>query len=241
MNRLTAIFLSLGLGLAPAIALAMPSPQPDQLLLKQSVDPPERGAPESRDPFGSRGPCAASDRPFTPLLPLPNPNFTGNTLAERPTFWFYVPYASDRVSSGQFFLADENGDVLYGADFNLPATPGLVSLKLPDSAPALELNQSYRWELKLYCATEADEESDDLVRHVGLITRISSIDLMNQLATATPAERIALYQQHELWYDLANELSAASPGTELWTFVFQTLELEALSQEAIAGSVMLLN
>ncbi|NJR64539.1 MAG: DUF928 domain-containing protein [Leptolyngbyaceae cyanobacterium CRU_2_3] len=231
---LSCLFILIGLN-SPVLSVPV---QPNAAAKSPDQEPPDRGAPDGREPFGTRGPCEASDRPLTPLLPLPKPEFSGNTLAEHPTFWFYVPYAAVRVSAGQFVVRQENGDLLYGADFRLPNTPGFVSVSLPNTTPALKPNQPYRWEFILDCASEDDEPG--IVRHTGLVTRISNPALVAQLAAATPEERIRLYSKTALWYDAAANLEHLAPASAPWTLLLQSLGLEQLEQEAIAGPVVIL-
>jgi hypothetical protein len=137
-------------------------------------------------------------------------------------------------------LADATGNLFYGTNFTLPATPGFVSLKLPDSAPALSPNQPYRWEITLYCATETNRESDDLVSHTGWITRISNPNLVTQLSTVSSEERIKLYSDQHLWYDAANDFNQVTPASPDGIAVLQLWGLELLKDEAIAGPVTLL-
>lgn len=206
-------------------------------MLSKADEPPPRGAPTGRKPFGTRGPCEASDRPFTPLLPPPNPNFSGNTLAERPTFWFYIPYAPGRVRGGEFGLRDRTNKLVYAAEVGLPSTPGFVHLKLPQTAPVLQVNQPYTWELTLYCATETRADSIDLVRHSGQITRINRPELISQLPQATVEKRLQLYTIHKLWYDAAAMLDSIAPTHPGWIATLKQLDLESLKQEAIVGSI----
>jgi hypothetical protein len=207
------------------------------LSLNKLEEPPDRGAPTGREPLGTRGSCQVSDRPFTPLLPLPNPEFSGYTLTGHPTFWFYVPYADRSERSGQFQLKHRDGSLLYEAVFTLPPTPGFVRVSVPAITAALNFNQPYRWSLILDCAAENDEPS--IVRHRGQITRISRSALVAQLATSTPLERIRLYRENQLWYDAAADLDKLSLGSESWNLLFQSLDLEDLEQEAIAGAVII--
>jgi hypothetical protein len=200
------------------------------------TQPPRQGAPSGRKPFGTRGPCEAGDRPFTPLLPLPNPTFSGNTLQERPTLWFYIPYSTQRVRGGQFVVFNAAKKLVYGADLTLPTTPGFVSVTLPSTAPALALNQPYRWELTLYCATETAQPSDDLVRHKGQITRMDRPNWVQKLAEITPEQRVKLYADNQIWYDLPLVIEPLERSAPAWIALLQQLGLDSLRQEAIAGA-----
>lgn len=222
---------------------------------KQSGEPPERGAPEGRtplgspsrpepilegrDPFDTRGACGADHQSFTPLLPLPDPDFSGKTLAEHPTFWFYLPYGEEQIESGQFVVSDQAGNLVYGTHFELPTTPGFVQIQLPTTA-ALVPEHRYRWELTLYCPIAGDDPDNiGLISHRGFITRMINTDLAVQLAIASLEERFQLYAAYALWYDAAAELEELAPRTEAWSRLFTLLELEELAGEAIAGPVIL--
>jgi len=108
---------------------------------------------------------------------------------------------------------------------------------LMSSDDILDEWEPYRWSLILDCAAENDDSV--MVRHVGQITRINRHALAAQLAAATPPERVRLYRENELWYDAAADLDSLSPGSESWNLLFQSLDLENLEQEAIAGSVII--
>ncbi len=75
--------------------LAQAQSELNRQLASEQSKPPVDGRPPELEPAGSRGGCEMTDMPFTPLLPVTNYEFSGYTLAEHPTFWFYVPYKTD--------------------------------------------------------------------------------------------------------------------------------------------------
>ena len=166
-------------------------------------EPPPRGTPTQRRPAGTRGQCDASAYAMTPILPVPrtaDADFSGATQKSHPAFWFYIPEETDSSIQGRFSLEDADGNLIYRADFDFSSTPGLAGINIPETATALQVGQDYRWYFNLYCIDEEVSEESFLF-HTGLITYTDNPDLMQQLAAASPSERLALYSSHNLWYD----------------------------------------
>ena len=112
-------------------------------------DPPDRGTPTSNRGTGSRGDCLY--KPNKPLLTsLVGSNNLDLTISDRPTFWVYVPYTQQEAPSGEFSLQDGENDV-YRTRFQLPATPGIVSISLPATQKPLEVGKTYRWYFEMNC------------------------------------------------------------------------------------------
>ena len=203
-------------------------------------DPPVRDRPNDRKPAGTRGPCEQSQQPFTPLLPLANSGakFSGFTLKDYPTFWFYIPYHSNTIRQGSFFLEDvQQKTRTYQVKFQLPETPGFVKFSLPTTANPLELNKQYRWQFTLYCATNDPPDYSKIVWHQGLIERLDPQRLETQMATALVIDRMEFYRDNRLWYDISADLAQIYDFPLAWRYLLRTLDLEELQQEAIAGSV----
>src|SRR4028119_179247 len=133
--------------------------------------PPVDDNPPEREPAGTRGPCEnTTGTPFTPLLPVSKSGFSGYTLTEHPTFWFYIPYKTSSVSSGNFSIEDQQGNTLYRTSVRLPTTPGFVSVSIPTTEKPLEQNKQYRWTFTLSCASQETSEPPK-VWHTGTVQR----------------------------------------------------------------------
>jgi len=166
----------------------------------------------------------------------------GKTVAERPTFWAYVPYSPQAVPVGEFSLQDEQGRDVYRTPFTLPKTPGLVSFSIPPTAAPLELNQWYRWYFKLYC--EPGKLSTPVFVQ-GWVQRVAlTPDLENQLK-ATASQEYAVYATHLLWYDALSrlaELRLTSPSDAAleqdWAKLLSSrgIGLEQLNQQPLTGN-----
>ena len=73
------------------------------------------------------------------------------TTLENPTLWFYIPYSREQVKYMEFSLHDEDfTSTLYRTGIELTQGPGLIKLRVPESALS-EKNELYLWYFKLYC------------------------------------------------------------------------------------------
>ncbi|MEQ8973011.1 MAG: DUF928 domain-containing protein [Coleofasciculus sp. C1-SOL-03] len=213
---------------------------PIQELADIKQDPPLDDRPPDRKPAGTRGPCEPTDQPFTPLLPITDSDFkfSGFTLKAYPTFWFYIPYQSNTINRGAFFLRDlQQGTRTYQVSFQLPETPGFVKISLPITARPLELNKQYSWQFTLYCASNDPTDFSQIVWHQGLIERLDPQRLETKTATALVLDRMEFYRDNRLWYDISADLVQIYDFPLAWRYLLRTLDLEELKKEPIAGSV----
>ena len=149
--------------------------------------PEPYGAPGNRGDAGSRSPFD-----FMVLVPLEN---VGLTAMEYPTFWLSVKTVVSAPVSVDFELKDEQKNVIYQTTFEIPNGPGIVSFQLPEKALPLQ-NKKYHWSFF----------SGELVRD-GWVKRVTlKPELERQLKTASPPERVVLFAQNSLWYEMFSEL-----------------------------------
>ena len=158
------------------------------------------GRPGKRVGGGSRSFCSSTEIPLTAVVPASN---VGTTVSDRPNLWFYVPYGSQQANTGEFVLQDRQENDVYRQTFDLPQTPGLVSLELPQAAPSLEVGRPYRWYFKLYCGDSASATANFVE---GWITRIP---LESDLATAIEGKNTAYqeYGSNSIWFDALDNLA----------------------------------
>ena len=176
------------------------NPAASRLLLAAKFEPPNDGAPGGRSDSGSRPGCPQSTKPFTALVPATN---LGKTISERPNFWLYIPYQSGAV---ELVLKDENTkNNVYKTRFQVTKGQGIVSFRLPETAPPLENGKKYRWQFYFFCNPAS--ESDYLVVDGVVMRESMSSTLKSQLETATPQQRIDLYAANGYWYDTLTELA----------------------------------
>lgn len=163
---------------------------------------PPKGAPGDRGGDGTRSLCEVDGKPpFTALVPGTHIGFT---VAERPTFWFYLPFQPNSAPNLEFLLVDNQENSVYENTFPLTATPGIVSISLPPNVRPLEVGKRYHWTLNFTCDRANRREilaTDAAVERVPLEPA-----LKRQLDTATPRERIFLYAANGLWHDTLTNL-----------------------------------
>lgn len=207
-----------------------------------------RGSPDAPDGTGTRGECIMTDLPMKALVGYGDLNLT---VSDRPTFWVYVPYTPEQVTSGKFSLQDGEKTV-YTTSFTLPKTPGVVSISLPSTVPALDVGKKYRWFLTINCPQTSSSEEPTPAYVTGIVEKISlPTELENLLDTTTnPLEKIRLYASNGIWYETLTEfakLRLSDPqNTELANFWMNLLEseevnLDEFGQEPIVGDIEILN
>lgn len=201
---------------------------------------PDNGAPTGRRKGAAgRGNCTL-EQPLTALVPAIEKltedgakatYIWGKTIAEYPTFWFYVPYSATSLRSVEFVLQEGEEDV-YRTPVTLPKTPGIVSLRLPSTKKPLEVGKMYNWFFKvnLDCAPRQAAYSQDSVE--GWVQRIElNSSLTKQLETATPQQRIAIYAANGIWYEA---LSAIASLRKLETPTFKDYWTELLHSAGLS-------
>jgi Domain of Unknown Function (DUF928) len=70
----------------------------------------------------------------------------GQTTAERPTFWFFVP-TTPASTSLEFSLQNRQGEDIYRAPIPTPQQPGVIGVRIPNKI-GLQRDLDYHWTLK---------------------------------------------------------------------------------------------
>lgn len=243
-NRLAPISFTLAILLSQVgfIPLASALPNSTSHNSKQalpSVPTTPAPPPGNRTPGGGldgeSSVCPEKPQELTAITPV---DAHGKTLAEHPTFWFYMPYTADEVAGGEFFiLTEDEENYVYQTSFKLPEQPGLISITLPaEESASLQEDTYYHWYLNLYCAPDATTETD--LNIDGWVQRVSSTS-----ALVEPHSNLS----PDIWYDtvdfLAKQLQTSAidnngPG-QLWTDLLESVELEEFTQEPVVGPVVL--
>lgn len=201
----------------------------------QKKPPPKRGGnPSAPEGTGSRGNCFyKKDKP--PLTLLVGSRNLQLTVDKHPKFWIYTPYSSEEVLSGEFSL--HNGDnEIFRTSFKLPTKPGIFSISLPSTAPALEIGNHYRWYVDINCPiAEISIESPNAVSLTGVVKRINPSSTMTRelRAVKIPTERIKVYAKYGVWFNTLTEL-AQRRIKEPRNVNLKKIWIELLSQPEVA-------
>ncbi|MCC5636890.1 DUF928 domain-containing protein [Nostoc sp. CHAB 5844] len=201
--------------------------------ISQAFKPPKRADPPPSAGGSTRGSsCLKGNRPLTSLMP---PNKLGLTLAERPTFFWFVPQSS--VKTAKFILlTDNNENVVYETNVTLPNKPGIISFTLPNTAPKLAVGKSYHWYLTVVCNSQ-DSSINPWVD--GWVERTQAeAPLSETLAKAQPQKLPSLYAEAGIWHE-ALATSAQLRRTEPnnlrvrinWWTLLKSVKLTAVASE----------
>lgn len=180
------------------VALKFPRFQSWQI--SQKFIPPNRNAPQTTAGGATRGgSCYLQGKEtLTALMPL---NKSGLTLAERPTFYLFIPQIP--VQTARFSLLDGD-DIVYDTTFKLPKQLGIIGFTLPSKAPGLKVSKNYHWYMSIACGSE---ELAEAITVDGWVERIQpTTDLSKQLARTNPKHLSQVYAASGIWYEVLHTL-----------------------------------
>ncbi|MBN3872714.1 DUF928 domain-containing protein [Nostoc sp. JL33] len=151
-----------------------------------------------------RGGCPLAKPDLTALMPSTKEansviNVWGQTIGERPSWFFYVPYTKDLPYEVEFVLQDQDSNEIYQKAIALPDKPGVIRVSLPTTAPALALNKPYLWFFTINCDKEKNSPPTFLQ---GVIQRVQlNPATVKELQTTEPLKRYSIYAQNGIWYE----------------------------------------
>jgi hypothetical protein len=226
----------------------------------------DRGAPAPGQRVGgaSRGRCPSASKHLTALVPIisttadksQNPvlasvttsSVLGLTVTDRPTFWFYFPYALTPARPVEFILKDDKDNIIYQTELSESGTtPGVVGFKLPDTVPSLKANKRYNWFFTIACdakdAASSDSEEPNKIFVSGWVERVPlNSALQRQLEQATPQQQARLYANAGIWHEAITTLAALrrqNPNDatlkQEWANLLRSVNLEAIAPEPITS------
>ncbi len=134
----------------------------------------DRGQPKVQTGQASRGSCSSGIKAEELLAYIPL-----ETAERYPTFQFQVPFEPNSFHSIEFVLMEENVDnngenqLMYETQLNVSEFSPEVQINLPQTSTALEVNQSYKWRLIVFCSDPSDLANlQDSVYVEGSIKRV---------------------------------------------------------------------
>ena len=203
------------LGTAPTIAQSSAnlSSKTDRILTRVLFKPPQNDKkPGQTRAAGSRnnGKClqdttsanltnsSSTQGNLMPIVPTAN---LGLTIAERPTFWIYLP----ENSATQIVLSIREEGTKHHYQIFVPITneTGIISIKPADDSPPLEVGKTYQWAVVLVCGKKPHPNDPAITSWVRRITPSETINHESTL------EQAAWYGEQGIWYDALHSLIQA--------------------------------
>jgi hypothetical protein len=205
------IVLGTIVNLGTSIPIVFSQQQPtiaQQLKQKKKVPPPpappSRGVPGNRTVSASMsGSCDLNLIALAPQFSSTSSSQTaeksvwGQTIAQHPTFWFFVPATSPSTQL-EFSLQNEREEDIYRTSVPTPPQAGTIGVRIPTSQQPLQPNLNYRWTLKarVPCGTSTPNR----VYVDGWVIRVN-------LPGVSPQNNSDSYAQKGLWYDAVTSLA----------------------------------
>jgi hypothetical protein len=184
---------------------------------------------------------ATTSTPNTMLALLPQ-SFYGTTLTAKPTFLVYVPASS--AKSAVFSLKDEAGNQVSQVTLPVSGAAGVMTIELPSSTPALEVDKNYQW----FLALKIDGNLTPSTPYVdGWVRRIQpSPELAAALKQADGIKRATVLGRNGVWYDCVSTLAALrlqpsdrSALEQSWSELLSSVDLQQISQAPMLASTPL--
>ncbi|MFN6561477.1 MAG: DUF928 domain-containing protein [Nostoc sp. ChiSLP01] len=205
--------------------------------------PPPGGRVRGGATRGNGTTCPAAKPDLTALVPFTEEaddvvNVWSQTTLERPSWFFYMPYTKDVAYAVEFVVQDADSNPVYKKAIALIDKPGVISVSLPSTAPALELNKQYRWFFSVNC----DKQKNAPWTYVeGVIKRVDlGQSTLKELENADPLQRYTIYAQKGIWHEalaiLAQLRQKNSQDTALqaqWQNLLASIRLDDVAKEPL--------
>jgi hypothetical protein len=191
---------------APKLAIA--DPTNPQIIFK----PPEGDSKPKKTALGGRRTndkkCLQDTEPnssqtgLTALVPLDG---TGSTTSTHPTFWIYLPETTATKILLSVMEENPDGAIKHHsqAAFPIPPQSGLISLKLPDETPPLEIGKTYKWAVILMCGKSL-HPNDPVIE-----ARINRIQASIPNQPENLIKKAIWFGQQGIWYDFLESFAQA--------------------------------
>ena len=184
-----------------------------------------RGAPKNSTGGGTRSDdetCLTNEDSEPPLATLmPNRENKAKTATDTLTFYTYIPTTT--ATQGEFVLVDADQNEVYDTQFQLPTTPGIITLTIPTTVALQPGN--YTWSLMVICDSRY-RNRDKYVQ--GSIEYLGSMpELERTIQRKSALEQAQLYAKSSLWFetlDVVAQIKAENP--QEWQGLLQSVGLE---------------
>jgi hypothetical protein len=193
--------------LSALTAVLLPLTFMPEIVTAQTISfrPPSSGAPKTTTGAATRDQSclvdsSQTDQKTLPILPQSN---YGLTISSRPELLIF----KTKTSAKQIFLSleSEDGENVYQTFLPLSSEIGFVSIDFPSDAPDLVANKKYKWTITFVCGKMLRPDSPAISGWIQYTPQ--SQTLATKLKTAKPIERVMIYGENGIWYDMISELN----------------------------------
>jgi hypothetical protein len=146
------------------------------------------------------------------------PDDGARTLAERPTFYWYIDHKSqNEVKREKSFYIDfilregfsRNAKSIFRSRSVgiLKASSGLYRFTLPPNSPALDIGKTYAWHIRYVQAdNEYEAINSNQIDTRAIVKRESNASVIEKVrATSTNLEKARIFAENLYWYDALDE------------------------------------
>ncbi len=162
--------------------------------ISQVFKTPNRGTPPATAGGATRGGCKEKEGYLTSLMPKQK---LGLTVNEHPTFFWHISRSD--AEKAEFLLLDDDDNLVYETNLDLPKKPGIFAFTLPSEAPGLKVDKLYHWYLSVNCSSE---ETDEDITIEGWVERAKpSLALRIKLNNLAPKYHSKVYAEAGIWHE----------------------------------------
>jgi hypothetical protein len=151
---------------------------------------------------GTRGGC--NEKNQTTLTALAPQSQIGQTVSQFPTFSWFVPNSKPLPMEFRLYKYDASNQPQLIEKVKMQSKPGIMQRSLSRDHPGLSINQTYRWQVVIFC--NPNRPSTALVTEA--LVKVVEINptLKKQLDTTNDAfEKAELFAKSNFWYDALGE------------------------------------
>lgn len=176
---------------------------------------------------GRRGGCVSETASLTAFAPH---SHVGQTIADRPTFAWFVPDAQSLPIEFSLYQLQPAGEQLVEPRGEkliyktaMQSSLGVMSIALPQTQPALQIGQRYRWQVVLICNPNSPSSAIVTDAELEVVTPPRSLDVSDLV----DPDRVAAAG---LWYDaitLTLHNASAQSGANQRSLLSNLAQIEA--------------
>lgn len=236
-KKLSLLLSVINLGVLSPLLPVLSSPLFNEVMISlEFPDTGNRGAPKKSAGGGTRSDdqnCLTNEENEPPLVALmPNRENKAKTASDTPTFYGYIP--TTNATEGEFVLVDADGNEVYYTQFDLPSTPGIITLEIPQTVALKPGN--YTWSLMVIC--DSRYRNRDKYVEGSLEYVVLTEDLEHQIKDKPSLEKAQVYAEESLWLETLDTVAKIKQeNPQEWQQLLTSVGLEMLTEIPVVETV----